>query len=222
MKGSQRKQRHKKRKPRTFSGSKKRLHHKLERLVEEKDDIKRKLSTQIKAMKMSNLKVSVKAKSSLKLSALVDADTTCGCSSAVRPSPNVSNIGMNTHGLHTSIRKYSKSELCINNQCLLGSGVFAKCFLGHVGPIRSSRPEISVPQWKVIAAGIAFGLNYLHEKCGILHNDLKEDNIVLQQEIDKINSVIIDFGKACMIENGKRYSLSKENKEIYKSRHPHI
>ena len=61
----------------------------------------------------------------------------------------------------------------------------------------SSKPDISVAQWKVIVASIVAGLSYLHEKCGILHNDLKEDNIVLQkQEIGKINGVIIDFGKA--------------------------
>lgn len=55
MKESQRKKRHKRRKPRTFSGSKKRLHHKLACMAEEKQDIKYELSTQIKinkAMKM--------------------------------------------------------------------------------------------------------------------------------------------------------------------------
>ena len=40
----------------------------------------------------------------------------------------------------------------------------------------SSKPDISVAQWKVIVASIVAGLSYLHEKCGILHNDLKEDN----------------------------------------------
>ena len=57
----------------------------------------------------------------------------------------------------------------------------------------SSKPDISVAQWKVIVASIVAGLSYLHEKCGILHNDLKEDNIVLQQDIGKINGRIIDF-----------------------------
>ena len=51
MKESQRKKQHERRKPRTFSGSKKRLHHKLECMAEEKEDIKYKLSTQIKLNK---------------------------------------------------------------------------------------------------------------------------------------------------------------------------
>ena len=212
------------------------------------------------------------------MSSLIDA--TGGQSSAVHPSSNISNIGKASTVLH-SIRKYLKSDLCINKQHLLGTGVFAKCFLGQVGPNRvcikiiksaysncffkeveilsklchpnvaylhgiciesrhkivvlafhgmydsmsyslhsvlissnSSKPDISVAQWKVIVASIVAGLNYLHEKCGILHNDLKEDNIVLQQqEIEKINGVIIDFGKASTndMEKDTHYQKKIEN-----------
>lgn len=72
---------------------------------------------------------------------------------------------------------------------------------------KPSKVDISFTQWKVIVAEIISGLYYLHEKCKILHNNVNEDNIVLHQENKKITDVIVDFGKACAIESGKKYSL---------------
>ena len=83
--------------------------------------------------------------------------------------------------------------------------------------------EISSTQWKQIILGITDGLHYIHEKCGILHNDLKEDNIVLEiVDKNQIKAVIIDFGKSCLIANGKNYLLSPDERKVYVSKHPHI
>ena len=79
--------------------------------------------------------------------------------------------------------------------------------------------------WLEILNEITCGLEHLHQKHKILHNDLKGDNIVLTQTTNvgvSIGAVIIDFGKACDISKGKHYHLSKDEKEQYKIDHPHI
>lgn len=67
------------------------------------------------------------------------------------------------------------------------------------------------------------GLEHLHSKCKILHNDIKGDNVVLSSTLQgSLSAVIIDFGKACEISQGKKYNLSNRQKEYYKINHPHI
>lgn len=41
----------------------------------------------------------------------------------------------------------------------------------------------------------------------MLHNDIKTDNVVLAPSTSglSVNAVIIDFGKACHVKQGKRY-----------------
>ena len=69
---------------------------------------------------------------------------------------------------------------------------------------------------------ILAGLEHLHSQCKVLHNDLKDDNIVLNQTSTQVGAVIVDFGKACKIGEGKRYSLTQEERKRYKTRHPQI
>ena len=53
--------------------------------------------------------------------------------------------------------------------------------------------------------------DHLHSKLKILRNDLKDDNIVLTlQSYTKLMAIIIDFGKACELGDGKRYSRNKK------------
>ncbi|XP_072040579.1 serine/threonine-protein kinase Chk1-like [Amphiura filiformis] len=63
--------------------------------------------------------------------------------------------------------------------------------------------------WRNIMKDAADGLNFLHEM-GILHNDIKEDNILIRQADNR--PVIIDFGKATFRDNPtwKKYELSDE------------
>lgn len=58
----------------------------------------------------------------------------------------------------------------------------------------------------------------------MLHNDIKSDNIVLAPNYSgiAINAVIIDFGKACDVKQGRRYYLSSQEQEEYKVNHPQI
>ena len=78
--------------------------------------------------------------------------------------------------------------------------------------------------WRKILLGIVKGLEYLHSHCkgSILHNDLKCDNIVVDNSSGFVEPCIIDFGKACFECNAKQYQLSKSEKEKYKLRHPQV
>ena len=79
--------------------------------------------------------------------------------------------------------------------------------------------------WINIRKQIVTGLNYMHTKYQIIHNDIKSDNICLGSSFIStvcIQAVIIDFGKACNITSGKSYKLSDIQKEQYKKDHPHI
>lgn len=79
--------------------------------------------------------------------------------------------------------------------------------------------------WKAIVWQIIEGMEELHAKYKILHNDLKSDNILFAQTNDKESScqvVIIDFGKSCSVDCGKLYKLSLKEREQYKNDHPQI
>ena len=65
------------------------------------------------------------------------------------------------------------------------------------------------------------GLEYLHNRHKILHNDPKTDVVLTSiPPAGSIGPVIIDFGKACEI---RRVGyLSQCQREQYKVNHPHI
>lgn len=82
--------------------------------------------------------------------------------------------------------------------------------------------------WAVVSAQLAEAVRYLHEEARILHNDLKANNVVFQGEPNlpdassKIQIVIIDFGKACERENGRKHNLSFFEKKQYRVNFPHM
>ena len=56
-----------------------------------------------------------------------------------------------------------------------------------------------------------------------MHNDLKGNNVVMEQREQEWNPVIIDFGKACFFSDPKPVmSLPKDKQEEYRKRYPHI
>ena len=79
--------------------------------------------------------------------------------------------------------------------------------------------------WIDILKQIANGLDCMHTKYKVIHNDIKSDNICLTTTSTTkahVQAVIIDFGKACAITQSKSYKLTKVQKEKYKENHPHI
>lgn len=84
-----------------------------------------------------------------------------------------------------------------------------------------SIPTFSIQQWKKILCGVVSAVHYLHQQ-QILHNDIKGDNIVIEKSDTDVRSVVIDFGKACYLDEAKKYSLSKPEKIKYVSDHPQI
>ena len=83
--------------------------------------------------------------------------------------------------------------------------------------------EINI-DWHDLLRQVACGLECLHNKYKIIHNDLKGDNVVLSSSpvLPKVKPVIIDFGKACETTKGKTYKLTEKEKKKYESVHSHI
>lgn len=76
---------------------------------------------------------------------------------------------------------------------------------------------------KLIIRQVICGMEELHTKYKVLHNDIKSDNIVLSQKGEHVvHAVIVDFGKACDIEGGKMYRLSLREREVYITDHPQV
>ena len=82
--------------------------------------------------------------------------------------------------------------------------------------------QFDKPSWLTILRTIIEALDHVH-KAGVLHNDLKSNNIVLEKREQLWNPVIIDFGKARFITKPKPFmSLSASAQDKYKILYPHI
>ena len=81
--------------------------------------------------------------------------------------------------------------------------------------------ELSQADWRKILLGLTSAVSYIHND-GILHNDIKCDNILLDGHPSNIRCVLIDFGKGCFVSQGKHYKLSKSSQEFYSKNHPQI
>ena len=73
-------------------------------------------------------------------------------------------------------------------------------------------------KWLTVLKEIACGLDNLHARYQVIHNDLKNDNIMLTMT----RPIIIDFGKACDVSKARFYKLSQKEKEKYRQNHCHI
>ena len=81
---------------------------------------------------------------------------------------------------------------------------------------------IDKPSWFGILKKIMEALNHMH-KAGVLHNDIKSNNVVLEKPGKEWNPVFIDFGKARRIANPKPLmDLSPSAQEEYRWSYPHI
>ena len=66
-----------------------------------------------------------------------------------------------------------------------------------------SIPDFSTQQWKNLLCGVISAVKYLHEH-QILHNDIKGDNIVIDNQDSEVRSVLVDLGKACYVHEAKK------------------
>ena len=72
--------------------------------------------------------------------------------------------------------------------------------------IKHGTVQLTNGQWKKVVTDIVSGLLYIHSK-SVFHNDIKEDNIMIELCDEQLTSVLIDLGKACFVDNGKYYKL---------------
>ena len=119
----------------------------------------------------------------------------------------------------------------------IGKGAFAKCFVfhGYCGGDTSLHihaalhlPEaggnLSCRNWEQILFGCISALCYLQKK-NILHNDIKSDNILIEKmspDFLIIRAVLVDFNKACHLNEALLYKLSTTEKIRYTRDHPQI
>ena len=83
------------------------------------------------------------------------------------------------------------------------------------------RQIIEFEQLVSVFKQIVHGLQYIHET-GWLHNDLKENNVLMHVMANEWKPVIIDYGKSRQRKNPKRYNLTDKQKDFYRSKHPWI
>jgi serine/threonine protein kinase len=81
--------------------------------------------------------------------------------------------------------------------------------------------DATMIDWKVIILGMVSALKYLHDH-DILHNDIKADNILLDDSSSSYQCVVIDFGKSCFVADGRSYSLSEKERRRYSLEHPQV
>ena len=84
------------------------------------------------------------------------------------------------------------------------------------------KKKMEKPSWLGILKKLIIALDHIHNG-GILHNDLKTNNVVLEELEKEWNPVIIDFGKARFALDPKpAMSLAASEQEEYRKRYPHI
>ena len=82
-------------------------------------------------------------------------------------------------------------------------------------------------EWARILLGICNGVEAVHA-CGVLHNDIKADNIVLSDKIPfypnspPLVPILVDLGKSRLLAQAKRYNLTDEERSYYRIHHKHI
>ena len=69
--------------------------------------------------------------------------------------------------------------------------------------------------------GSLSAIEYIHSK-QILHNDIKGNNVVIESLAHGLQPVLINFGKACYLKDGRKYNLSTEQRKRYAKQYPQV
>ncbi|XP_068742127.1 serine/threonine-protein kinase D-like [Montipora capricornis] len=72
--------------------------------------------------------------------------------------------------------------------------------------------KLSNEEWKTVVDLVGRALQFIHSK-GVLHNDLKGDNILLERRKKHYNPVVIDFGKSTFIDETPKRKMCMSTKE---------
>ena len=119
-------------------------------------------------------------------------------------------IIMQYHGLGENVTSLTLTDVfCCNDKCYSERTLLLLCFQ------------------------IAEALRYLHEEVKVLHNDLKCSNVVICDSLlelpmqstsrnTDIQIVVVDFGKATAVDDGKKYHLNPIERSEYLTRYPHM
>ena len=93
------------------------------------------------------------------------------------------------------------------------------------------RREITDPlTWLILCSQLLEVVDYLHTDAHLLHNDIKEDNILLTLDSDPLTAstskmyhiVLTDFGKVTHIQKGRSFNLSESDKVEYYVKYTHL
>lgn len=126
-------------------------------------------------------------------------------------------------GICTSIRPY-----CIVMQYhgIDGTSVTLQKEFVHNNSIRTYQ------SWLLLCAQMVEAIRYLHEDAGIIHNDLKTNNVLLSRStcknvflpeiLSEYQVVVIDFGKASNLTSGNKYQLTLSEKLRYYHEFQHM
>lgn len=83
--------------------------------------------------------------------------------------------------------------------------------------------KLAFEDWLHIVTQLSDCLSYLHNTSKIIHNDIKGDNVVIVcSSTTFFSPILIDFGKACFLNDAKKKILSDEEKDRYHKEHFHI
>ena len=83
--------------------------------------------------------------------------------------------------------------------------------------------KLSNEEWKTVVDLVGRALQFIHSK-GVLHNDLKGDNILLERREKHYDPVVIDFGKSTFIDETpeRKMCMSTKEQKEYIKKYPHL
>ncbi|KYK58834.1 protein kinase domain protein [Drechmeria coniospora] len=80
---------------------------------------------------------------------------------------------------------------------------------------RLKRQRLALPLFKFFIYCLLQALDYLHTECRVIHTDIKDDNVMITIENDK---VLEDFVAECLEEPHPKHVRSVDGREVYLSR----